>query len=248
MLRPISILMTAAMLGAASAVHAWPPLSEEVLDLEARIEYGFYAADARTIEGALERLQQMEGDDAAVRYYEALAAYRLAQVELTTGAQEAQPGAMIDRCASLTQGIAADTAVGAEAAILAGACAVLAAADPQVPTPLSQRKVEQALARARSADADNPRLSLVEARMALARKPIDAAGRTAARERLEAAVRAFEEREGVAGPRWGEAETLAALAELDLADGEIRAARDMIERALLAAPGYRFALSLKERL
>ncbi len=50
------------------------------------------------------------------------------------------------------------------------------------------------------------------------------------------------------GRDWGEPEALAQLGELRLLDGRTLEARDLIERALLAAPDYRFALQLKARL
>jgi tetratricopeptide (TPR) repeat protein len=49
-------------------------------------------------------------------------------------------------------------------------------------------------------------------------------------------------------PDWGEAEALAALAEAHLARGELREARDFIERALQVAPGYRVAVELRAQL
>ncbi len=49
-------------------------------------------------------------------------------------------------------------------------------------------------------------------------------------------------------PDWGEAEALAALGELYLARAEVRGARDLIERALLLAPDYRFAAELRAQV
>lgn len=233
----------------AAGEPTWPPLSSELLDLEARIEYGFYANEPRTIEGALDRLRELDGKDPAARYYEGLAAYRLAQVELATTPHAREAVALLDRCEQLTRDLANDAQVGTEAEILGAACTTLAAGDALADAPVSTRKIVEALLHAGSEDALNPRLALVAARLRLASTPGDHEAHTLARELLESAARALEQRaEPSNGPHWGEAEALAMLAELDLEDGKRLAARDMIERALLAAPGYRFALALKERL
>jgi Tfp pilus assembly protein PilF len=49
-------------------------------------------------------------------------------------------------------------------------------------------------------------------------------------------------------PGWGEAEALALLGSLYLERGSTRAARDVLERALLAAPGYTEAVELMNRI
>jgi len=68
-------------------------------------------------------------------------------------------------------------------------------------------------------------------------------------ERLQTAVTRFDEWTAPAGaPDWGHAEALAALGEAALSRGEVRPARDWLERALLLAPEYRFADELRARL
>ena len=239
----------AAVLTGVSAAHAWMPLSSELLDLEARIEYGFYSGEPRSIEGALDRLEQLESDGSAVRYYEALAVYRLAQVQLASVRPDLRAAdALVERCVKLTSPIFEDELAGAEAGILGAACSTLSTEAGALGASLTARKIEQIVSRARQRDAENPRLALIEARLRLAAKA-GADGRTAARQVLEAAAWALQQREApAAGPRWGEAEALALLARLYLEDGDVLAARDMIERALLVAPGYRVALALKEQL
>jgi tetratricopeptide (TPR) repeat protein len=77
----------------------------------------------------------------------------------------------------------------------------------------------------------------------------DAAVRDEAVKKLEAAADAFAAwTPPPDAPGWGEAEALAALAELHLTRGELREARDLIERALLVAPGYGFAVELRTQL
>ena len=49
-------------------------------------------------------------------------------------------------------------------------------------------------------------------------------------------------------PAWGRPETLAQMGAIELESGKTREARDLIERALLDAPGYVFALQLQNAL
>ena len=112
-----------------------------------------------------------------------------------------------------------------------------------------QRRRDEALTRARAIDKDNPRVAFLEASL-LANGPYS--GPIATSEVAAALTRAAEAFRvwpgSYAGPTWGEAETLVRLGELHLQRGEARAARDLLERALLIAPDYRAALSLRARL
>jgi hypothetical protein len=112
----------------------------------------------------------------------------------------------------------------------------------------SLRRAEQALARARALDADNPRIALVAAWAAERAddEPADAAARAAT---WQAVVVAFDSWNAPAdAPQWGRAEALAELGEIVLASGDARGARDLIERALLEAPDYARAVELRGKL
>jgi hypothetical protein len=112
----------------------------------------------------------------------------------------------------------------------------------------SLRRAEQALARARTLDADNPRIALVVAWATerAADDVVDTAARTAT---WQAVVGAFDSWNAPAdAPQWGRAEALAELGEIVLASGDARAARDLIERALLEAPDYARAVELRAKL
>ena len=102
---------------------------------------------------------------------------------------------------------------------------------------------------ARALDDDNPRIALVEA-WALARQAgDDPADSAAVAAKLSAVVEAFDAwSPSIDDPDWGHAEALAALAARVLARGEVRAARDLIERSLLLAPDYRAAVELRVAL
>jgi tetratricopeptide (TPR) repeat protein len=112
------------------------------------------------------------------------------------------------------------------------------------------KRLQQALARARELEPSNPRIALLDAWLVSLRPALaDASIQDEAVKKLEAAADAFAAWSPPPdAPDWGEAEALAALAELHLARGELRDARDLIERALLVAPDYRFAVELRAQL
>lgn len=206
--------------------------SAEVLDLAGRIHYGYYQADARVIEAAQAALDRLD-ESADVVYYRDFAALRRAQL----GAQGRDDAKRLSACAA--REVAADVEKGAaaDAWVLVAACALVAS---------DERRFEQAMARARASDDDHPRIALLEAWQ------IERSGSTdavAVEERLNAAVEAFEAwTPTFDDPDWGHAEALAALAKNALDRGEVRAARDLVERALLLAPDYRRAVDLRTAL
>ncbi|HJR70889.1 MAG TPA: hypothetical protein VKA43_12665 [Gammaproteobacteria bacterium] len=205
-------------------------IAAELLDLAARVQYGYYQADARAIEAAQVALDRL-GDSPDVVYYRDFAALRLAQLGGRDDDKRLSDCARREAAAEISRRAAAETAV------LVAACA-LAVSDG--------RRFEQALARARALDDDHPRIALLEA-WALERT---VAGNPGARAELEAkltaAVAAFDAwTPTIDDPEWGHAEALAALGESALARGDIRAARDLLERALLLAPDYNRAVALR---
>jgi hypothetical protein len=225
----------AAVLCCVRLVYAAP--SEELSDLASRIDYGYYTGELRVIEAARAVLDRSEASDQATRYYIAYAAFRMAQLTAQGGAA---PGTLVGTCIDKATP-ARDAPATAEQWILVAACAEVGA---------QGRRRDQALERARSLDPENPRLALLDAWVASPRgAQADPALHDQAATRLEHAVAAFEARPAVdGGPDWGEAEALVALGEIVLERGEARAARDLIERALLIAPDYRLAVDLRARM
>jgi len=243
---------------ASAAPFAVAGVSPELSDLAGRIDYGFYVDDARAIEATLPALSRMSDDDPAVRYYRAFALFRRVQLSAQHGAPadklvaDCVAGATPQESAERLPRPAAEARAksSAEAWILVAACAGLAGhADPAKGS-LRDRRAEQALAKARELDAGNPRLALLDAWL-LSRRPAlcEPDVRDAAVEKLRAAVDAFAGwPPRVDAPEWGEAEALAALGEVYLVRGETRGARDLIERALLLAPDYSFAVELRAKI
>lgn len=253
-----SIAQALALAACSVTLSARGEVSPEVADLAGRIDYGYYVADPRAIEDALPALERMGDEDPSVRYYRAFAAFRLAQLSAQDGASAAPLAAECVALATIKESkdwvpraeAEARAKASVEAWILSAACSGLAARPKPGAGLVIDRRGEESLERARARDSANPRIALLDAwrlsmRPALAEPEI----RVEASAKLEAAVEAFASWSPSAdSPTWGEAEALAALAEVRLADGEVRAARDLIERALLLAPDYHLAVELRSQL
>ena len=207
--------------------------SAEVADLAARIDYGFYNDDTPAIDAARAALGRL-GDAPAVRYYRDYASLRRAQLNPADRAPARE-------CADREVPADLSPPVAAEAWILVAACGVVGQQ--------SIRRVEQALSHARELDKRNPRVGLVEAWIMRHGAAANAVANEDLATKLQQTVEAFDAwRAPPNAPEWGQAEALAALAEVTLARGQTRAARDLIERALLLVPDYRVAVELRARL
>jgi hypothetical protein len=218
-------LLIVSCAAALAAAHAAP--SPELLDLAARVHYGYYNAEPRAIDAAMGALERL-GESPEVLYYRDFAALRRAQLGEIDRALQQRLRACMDR--DVSPGL--DKRFAAEVWVLVAACAEVAG---------DEGRRERALSLARERDDDNPRIALVEA-WTLERE----AGVDAAAEKLAAVVEAFDGwAPSLDDPEWGHAEALTALAADALQRGQARAARDLIERALLLAPDYRAALELR---
>jgi hypothetical protein len=217
---------------ACASLIAHAQTSPELLDLAGRVHYGYYQADLRALEAAQAKLDSL-GDASEVLYYRDFAALRRAQL----GARDRDVLPRVSDCAAREPAKTLAGRRAAEAWVLVAACALVAG---------DERRVDFALARARSTDHDHPRIALVEAwRLAQSSAPDYAALAT----QLTATIAAFDAwPASIDDPDWGQAEALTALAESTLERGEVRAARDLLERALLLAPDYRRAVELRTAL
>jgi hypothetical protein len=236
-MRLTEALAIALLAASVRGAPVWAGPSEEIADLAARIEYGYYAKEPRVIEAARAVLDRTEAADADTRYYTAYAAFRLAQLAAQGGGDG---GKLVDTCIDKATP-ARDNAGAAEQWVLVAACAEVGG---------QARRRDQALERARALDPQNPRLALVEAWAASPRAAeANAPPHAEAAASFERAVASFDARPAAqSGPDWGEAEALTALGELKLMRGEAREARDLVERALLLAPDYRLAVELRARM
>jgi hypothetical protein len=230
-MRVIEVLIVASCTPALAAHAALPP---ELLDLAARVHYGYYNAEPRAIDAAAEALERL-ADSPEVLYYRDFAALRRAQL----GGVDRAGAERLRACATREASAALDKRFAAEAWALGAACAGVAG---------DAGRRAQALEQARIRDDDNPHIALVEA-WALEREATTDAARQQAAAKLAAAAAAFDARApSIDDPEWGHAEALTALAAGELQRGQLRSARDLIERALLLAPEYRAALDLRAAL
>jgi hypothetical protein len=225
--------LASAVLVAAPASHAAP--SAELLDLAARVHYGFYHGDARTIEAAQEGLARLP-ESPETLYYRDFAALRRAQL----GSPTKQSAAALAECAERPVSGDLDRSFAAEAWVLVAACAFERGDD---------RRREQALANARDRDDDNPRIALVDVWAAERAAGTDAERPEVLAGALTTLVESFDAwTPTIDDPDWGYAEALTALAANALERGEARTARDLLERALLLAPEYQIAVELRGAL
>ncbi len=215
----------------------------ELLDIAARIEYGFYTEDSRAIRAARSAIGQLGRPTLHSTYYDALGAYRLAQ--LTWSAGERGAGKWLDQCVAGARAAEKLDRRFIEARILQAACALLTARAAPVMSMMQQRKAEKTLALVADKDPDNPRLALLRALAVNVRPGLEVEAAAQVRAELSRALAGFRQLTTELGePDWGEAETLAHLGEAYLSAGDRRRARDLIEEALIIAPDYRFAQKL----
>jgi hypothetical protein len=235
MTRGLRILLLLALVSTSLPVATQP--GPAARDAAARIEFGWFTADARLIEAAAQSLGRERGDPWQ-SYLRAYAAYRMAALRL---AQGQRAGEVLEDCATAAEAAAGEAAAEAEASVLLAACAALAARDEPLRAVLHQRRLRQALLHASTLDTDNPRLKLI----AVQYLADEAAGSAPT---LEEVLAAFERQPNSAFPDWGQAEAMLLLAERQLALGDRRGARDLIENALLIAPAFSAAARLERQL
>lgn len=236
--RPYSVALAASL---ACALLA-PCVRAELADAAARLSYGYYTEEPAVVRAAFDALERMP-DGPEVDYYRALAAMRLVELGVT-GSD------LLGRCVDIGEGLEASPRFAREAAVLVAACSSLAAREAPLKSILHHRRRDAALARVLGVQPDHPRALWVAAwseslDAVLAGQPLGESDRMA----VEAAVTAFRESEaGYDAPDWGQAEALAYLGAAWLAAGDARRGRDLLEEALLVAPGYRLALELMGQL
>lgn len=234
-----------AIIGVALSSVASADVTDDLTDLAARIDYGYYAREASIVEGARDALAELTGNHPLLDYFRGYAALRLAQVD---GPQTRRGERGVEDCLRFGTAAAEHESAGAEAWVLVAACSAMAADASPLLAVRHQRRYEHAIGRARAADPENPRLLLIEA-LGVEAEQDSAATRSPRMAMLEEALAAFDLwPKPFDLPNWGEAETLAELGQAHLNRGDARAARDYIERALLIAPDYEQALALQRRL
>lgn len=233
-MRALALCGLIAQAGATAGAGPAPDLA----DLEAQVEYAYYAADLR----ALDELARAQPALAATgrpwaAYQAAHLAFRQARLRRdrgdAAGATEAARA-----CLRALDGAPAAPEP-AETDVLAAACGAYAGGRPGT--------IERRLKAAAAAAPHNPRLLLARAYATVAALP----ARPSPGERQEALTRARGAAEAFAIPRaaedgapsWGAAEAWLLLATRAEADNDWLVAREAYERSLVVAPHYALARS-----
>lgn len=210
---------------------------EELTDAAARIQYAYYTEDARAIAEALTVIDGLEVDATLgplKSYHLAYGHWRLAQVHGAAGDKRAA-GRAADACETHAAAASAADARYAEAFGVAAVCNVVA---PVQGKPMRASCRDKPLRTALELAPDNPRVRLIAALCA----------RDSDVEDWRNVVVGFEAPapQSTRAPDWGHAEALLALGQSYLTQGDMVAARDAVERALVIAPDYRAAQLMLE--
>ena len=243
----------AAPAGSHAASTAAPRTTSDWTRIESRIESGYFTQDASGLAALAATLPAGESRAGDTRdrewrsYYSALLAYRLALLAQT---DETRAWPLTERCVNALDQTLVLEPDSAEALALQSACLALQSLlDPwrsPLSAPLSLARIDKALKLA----PDNPRVLLLGAVAAADRPRVFGGDPQRAFTLLERAVSAFEaQRAGPPGqPGWGAAEAFTSLAQDYLTRGDAVAARDVLERALLVAPGFAQARRLMAQI
>jgi tetratricopeptide (TPR) repeat protein len=238
----IACLLAPLALAAAAGTSAADEPGPRMTDIAARLDYGFYSREPAVVEAARAELEGLSQGNAWREYLLGYAAMRLAEL----GGGRKGTDDLLDDCIERGQAAAEHGQTALDGWLLVGVCSALAAKLEPVQSLLHQRRYENALGKARAIDSEHPRIRFVESWKQGGGSVVQT---TAPVEELEAVAEAFRvwpERYSI--PSWGEAEAQAMLGAAYLARDDVRQARDHLEQALLAAPGYRDALELMSRI
>jgi hypothetical protein len=227
--------------------------SAELEDLAARIQFDYYARDARALSQDVQALSKLQFEEALGRvwhYYIGYGEWKLADVLSSQDRSAARDA--VERCVEETEkaiaavpkrgGSARPDAMHAELYGIQAACAALPVDRIGL---LSGYRAGKAIETAKSLQPANPRVLLIDATL-IALKAKTLAEQSAAERLMTAAVTAFEKQLPHSSnvPDWGHAEALARLGALQLERGNKTAARNSVERALVLAGDYVWAREL----
>lgn len=230
----IARVVTACAAASAFPWHAAMAAESAWLDVEGRIQYGYYTEDARALTDIADQLTRSEGEQQALRYYYAgLANYRLALLLAPKDKEHARLA--VDHCVqNLDSALKAESNFAAGFALQSACLRTLSALKPW--KPLAGSKSTGQMERAVKLAPRDPRVLLLEALGNGEDGTIDEQALVT----LTKAADAFEaERHGVdRTPGWGAAEAYTHLGRGYLERGDVLKARDALERALLIAPDF----------
>jgi tetratricopeptide (TPR) repeat protein len=218
------------------------------LDVESRIQYGYYTEDPRSLANVMEVLSAADTASTPKSYYAGLANYRLTQLALTKDKSRAKDSA--EACVkSLDQALKIQKDY-PEALALQSACLDVLSALEAWRTPFASSKSGAQIEKARHLAPQNPRVLLLDALELYERPKSSEAERDQALGGFKKAAAAFEaeRQETEHTPSWGGAEAYLYLGKCYLDRGAALEARDALERALLIAPEFAEARRLMARI
>lgn len=216
------------------------------LDVESRIQYGYYTEDPRALAGVMQILPA--GESASKSYYAGLANYRLTQLSVARDKSRAKETA--DACVDNLDHALKINKDFADALALQSACLDMLATLQAWRTPFASSKSGAQIEKARHLAPKNPRVLLLNAAEMYERPKTSAAERDLALSGFKNAAAAFEaeRQEAEHTPGWGAAEAYVYLGRCYLDRGAALEARDALERALLIAPEFSEARRLMKKI
>jgi tetratricopeptide (TPR) repeat protein len=237
MRRPKGILLAALLLPALTS-------AQEGGDIQAQILYACHTEDTNTLQDLIQGLRNELKDDAAnppLRYHLAHAHYRLAELSGRAAARRADEA--LSDCIDDLKPLLRKDVKSVEALILQGACYWGLAELRTVQSVVLRARAWDRLNAAAKLAPRNPRLLLIESTQALARANPGSPEHQQALSQLNLAVQEFDRAPGtnVDEPGWGHAEAYLALGRELQEGGDRVQARNLIEKALIAAPDYKSA-------
>jgi tetratricopeptide (TPR) repeat protein len=248
------LLLTAGLLASAPATRA---ADLNWLDIESRIQYGYFTEDTRSLHNLVEPLGSNDSHDRLKSYYAGLLAYRLtllarAQADQSAATGKAPPPVRrndrsknearqtVERCVgSLDQALEVQSNF-AEALALQSACLGMLADLGTWRAPLAAPKSATQLHKALQIAPKNPRVLLLDAISDYehAKVPGGDAEHPCSKFKAVAALFDAERADVDQVPGWGAAEAYMWLGRCYLDIGNPNEARDALERALLIAPEF----------
>jgi tetratricopeptide (TPR) repeat protein len=220
-----------------ASLPAAESVAVDVDDIAVRMQFAYYTADIRALKTAINQLPA--GADAGAnpseRYYRAYGEWKLAELTANDKGANAQAAKACET----------DAAAAADAAFAVEESDALQVACLSMQKSLDiTGKAGRLMERALTLNAKNPRVLLISALYA----PEPRATTHARCDRLQLAAQSYDAPSAAApgAPDWGHAEALARWGQCLITAGDRRTARDVIEKALVIAPDYKWARKLLE--
>jgi tetratricopeptide (TPR) repeat protein len=218
--------------------HAVAP--EELADLEAKAQYAFLAEDGNMLQGLASESRALAASEQPLElYHYAHVRFRQLQFATFAGLKREAVEAGEDCVAALDRATARQAEF-AEAIALQASCHGYLASLSAVTGLPSMARASARIGAAARLDPRGPRVLLAEATSLYFRPPALGGDRQRAVQLLERATAAFEPLDAPHSgePTWGAAEAWFLLGRAREEAGDVLAARDAYEKALLAAPHF----------